>query len=80
MQFKIDENLPVDVADLLRQAGHDAATIWDQNLVGSRDQVIAEICQREKRCLITLDKHFADIRTYSEVYSRSELNIGNWCC
>ena len=64
MQFKIDENLPIDVADLLRQNGHDALTIWDQNIVGSPDRMIAEICQREHRCLITLDKDFADIRTY----------------
>lgn len=64
MQFKIDENLPIDVAELLRQVGYDALTIWDQDLVGSRDQTIAEICQQERRCLITLDKDFADIRTY----------------
>jgi predicted nuclease of predicted toxin-antitoxin system len=64
MQFKIDENLPVDVADLLRQAGYDALTLWDQHLVGSSDQKIAEICQHERRCLITLDKDFADIRSY----------------
>ncbi len=27
MRFKLDENLPVEVAELLREAGHDAATI-----------------------------------------------------
>ena len=26
MNFKIDENLPVEVADILRQAGHDATS------------------------------------------------------
>ncbi len=64
MQFKIDENLPIDIAELLRQTGYNALTIWDQELVGSPDQTIAEVCQRERRCLITLDKDFADIRTY----------------
>ena len=64
MQFKIDENLPIDVAELFQQAGHDVLTIWDQDIVGSPDQRIANICQRERRCLITLDKDFADIRTY----------------
>ena len=29
MQFKIDENLHSDVADLLRQCGHDALTVVD---------------------------------------------------
>jgi predicted nuclease of predicted toxin-antitoxin system len=32
MRFKIDENLPVEVAELLRHAGHDALTMWDQHL------------------------------------------------
>lgn len=30
MQFKIDENLHSDVADLLRKHGHDALTVFDQ--------------------------------------------------
>lgn len=64
MQFKTDENLPIEVAELFIQAGYNTLTIWDQELVGSDDQTIANICQREKRCLITLDKDFADIRTY----------------
>jgi len=64
MQFKTDENLPIEVAVLFRQAGYNTLTIWDQELVGSNDDEIATICQRERRCLITLDKDFADIRTY----------------
>ena len=64
MKFKIDENLPIEVAELLQRAGYDALTIWDQNLVGSNDTEIAVVCQREERCLLTLDKDFADIRTY----------------
>jgi len=34
MQFKIDENLPIEAADALRASGHDALTIHDQHLVG----------------------------------------------
>ena len=30
MDFKIDENLPIEVADLLRQVGHDAVTIAEK--------------------------------------------------
>jgi predicted nuclease of predicted toxin-antitoxin system len=30
MKFKVDENLPVEVASLLRQAGYDAATVSEQ--------------------------------------------------
>jgi predicted nuclease of predicted toxin-antitoxin system len=64
MKFKIDENLPIEVADMVRQAGYEASTIYDQNLVGEVDENIAEICQTEQRILVTLDLDFADIRAY----------------
>ena len=64
MRFKLDENLPVDLADLFRAAGHDAATALDQNLNGARDSELASVCRRENRAIVTLDTDFADIRTY----------------
>jgi len=64
MRYKIDENLPIEVADLLRQAGYDASTIYDQNLAGEVDENVARICQTEQRVLVTLDLDFADIRAY----------------
>lgn len=64
MPFKIDENLPIEVAQLLVHAGHDAVTIHDQKMVGEPDPRVAAVCQAEKRALITLDLDFADIRTY----------------
>jgi predicted nuclease of predicted toxin-antitoxin system len=64
MKFKIDENLPVEIADLLRSDHYDAMTVMDQELVGAKDQFIAEVCLQEGRILITLDLDFADIYTY----------------
>jgi predicted nuclease of predicted toxin-antitoxin system len=64
VKFKIDENLPVEVAQLLRDAGHDVFTVLEQDSGGAKDQVVARICKDEHRALITLDIHFADIRTY----------------
>jgi len=64
MNFKVDENLPLEVAEMLGQAGHDALTVHDQNLVGSSDQKLSSICQMEKRAVVTLDTDFADIRAY----------------
>jgi predicted nuclease of predicted toxin-antitoxin system len=29
MKFKVDENLPVEVAQLLREAGHDVLTVLE---------------------------------------------------
>jgi len=64
MRFKIDENLPEDVASVFGDAGHDAVTVLRQNLGGSDDPGIARICQNENRVLVTADTGFADIRTY----------------
>ncbi len=64
MRFKIDENLPVEIAEVLINVGHDAKTINDQQLQGIRDPVLINVCKNEKRVLITLDTDFSDIRTY----------------
>jgi len=64
MKFKVDENLPVEVAALLRQAGFDASTVLEQTLGGEADSTIAAICRIERRVIVTLDVDFADIRTY----------------
>jgi len=63
-KFKLDENLPQEAADLLRNAGYDAATIWDQQMVGAPDSKVASVCKDEDRVLVTLDLDFADIRLY----------------
>ena len=64
MRFKIDENLPVEFADLFEENGYNALTVLQQHLCGEADTSIAQICQREKRALVTLDTDFADIRSY----------------
>jgi predicted nuclease of predicted toxin-antitoxin system len=63
-KFKVDENLPVDVVELLSLAGHDAVSVLDQQLGGRPDPLLASVCQHEGRALVTLDLDFADIRTY----------------
>jgi predicted nuclease of predicted toxin-antitoxin system len=64
MNFKIDENLPVEVAGRLQAAGYDAQTVLMQGMGGETDSVLAEVCQREGRALVTLDLDFADLRAY----------------
>jgi predicted nuclease of predicted toxin-antitoxin system len=64
MLFKIDENLPVEIAELISSAGHDAKTVHDQQLQGVEDSVLMKKCDSENRILITLDTDFSDIRTY----------------
>ena len=64
MQFKIDENLPVELVEDLRAAGFEAATVPEQRLGGSSDLDLSTICRSEARVLVTLDLDFAGIRTY----------------
>ncbi len=54
MRFKTDENLPAEVAELLRSAGHDALTVLDQHLGGHPDRSLGDIVRNEQRSLITL--------------------------
>jgi hypothetical protein len=41
MRFKVDENLHVEIAALLRDRGHDALTVFDQGHRGWSDRDIA---------------------------------------
>ncbi len=62
--FKIDENLPEEIAVLLREAGYEAVSVRDQGLVGEPDSTIADVCNAEGLVLVTLDLDFANIQVY----------------
>ena len=64
MKFKIDENLPIEFADLLQTEGYDASTVYSESLKGAKDSTIIKVCQEEERTLITLDTDFANTQVY----------------
>jgi predicted nuclease of predicted toxin-antitoxin system len=64
MRAKLDENLPVEAAELLRTAGWECDTVDEEGLAGADDPIVAAKCQVEARVLFTLDLDFADIRAY----------------
>lgn len=64
MKLKVDENLPVEVAVLLRHAGHDAMTVPEQALTGILDEPLSAVCTAEARALVTLDVGFANTLRY----------------
>jgi predicted nuclease of predicted toxin-antitoxin system len=60
VRLKLDENLGAYCAELFRSAGHDIATVPEQDLCSSKDTKILEVCRAEERCLVTLDLEFGN--------------------
>ena len=54
MKFKIDENLPVELAQLLNQGKHNALTVLDQKLEGSDDPgiIVFRVSRQSKPQLV----------------------------
>ncbi len=65
MKFKLDENLPVEIAEELRARGHDALTVVEQGMAGVNDEQLMVHVEEESRILMTMDKGIANIRVYS---------------
>jgi len=62
MNFKIDENLPVEIAADLRAQGYEAETVVQEGLRGARDPIVLERVRNEGRAFLTMDKGIANVR------------------
>lgn len=65
MKFKLDENLPADLAVWLQSEGHDVANVFEEGLGGEDDPAVLAAATAERRILISFDLDFADIRHYA---------------
>ncbi len=65
MKIKLDENLPLRLAALLKNVGHDVHTTAQEGLIGHSDREIWEAAQKESRFLITQDLDFSDSRRFA---------------
>lgn len=63
-RFKVDEDLPRQVSELLSARGHDATTVVLQGWQGLSDESLWPRVQTERRWLVTADKGFGDLRKY----------------
>ena len=65
MKIKIDENLPVSLASLFDEFGHDADTVEDEGLLGHSDDEVWFAAKSEDRLIVTQDLDFADMRRFA---------------
>jgi predicted nuclease of predicted toxin-antitoxin system len=62
--FKLDENADPRWREPLTLAGYEVSTVAEESLQGAEDEVVAETCQAEGRCLITVALDFAQVLYY----------------
>lgn len=61
IRFKLDENFSPSLTSLFHQSGYDAESVLEEQLSGSADENIYQVCLQENRCIVTLDLDFANI-------------------
>jgi predicted nuclease of predicted toxin-antitoxin system len=64
MKFKLDENLPLEIAGAFEALGHEIDTVQSEGLVGAPDIEILNHARAEGRILLTMDKGIADVRIF----------------
>lgn len=64
MRIKLDENLPTELAEDLKNLGHDADTVLEEGLRGAIDPDVVQAAFEAGRILFTLDKGIANLKQY----------------
>jgi predicted nuclease of predicted toxin-antitoxin system len=64
VRFKLDENLPVELAAELRSLGHDTETVADEGLCGAPDPEVVNATFAASRILLTLDEGIGNLQAY----------------
>lgn len=64
LKVTVDEDLPRQAVQLLREHGYDAASVIEQGMGGWKDHQLWLVIQKEGRYFVTADKGFGDIRVY----------------
>jgi hypothetical protein len=73
MKFKLDENMPADLAVFLQEEGHDAADVVSERLAGARDPPVLNAATNEGRILLTFQECYQAGRGNSPPGARSEV-------
>ena len=63
-QIKLDENFPPGFTSVFEAGGIDASSVLKQNISGTDDDHLYQLCIKEKRIIVTFDLDFANIIRY----------------
>jgi predicted nuclease of predicted toxin-antitoxin system len=64
VKVKLDEGLPISLAERLGKLGIDADTVFGEGLAGHTDAEVLAAASGDDRIVFTLDRGFGNIRTY----------------
>lgn len=64
MRIKLDENLPLRLARVLAERGHETDTVPQEKLAGQDDARVWQAAQTARRFFITQDLDFSDARRF----------------
>jgi predicted nuclease of predicted toxin-antitoxin system len=62
-KLKLDENFPPSLVSIFRENNIDASSVFEQ-VCGSDDDNVFDVCLNEERALVTFDLDFANIIRY----------------
>jgi Domain of unknown function (DUF5615) len=77
VKIKVDDTISASGANLLRENGHDVATVREQGLSGSPDDGIFQVCSSERRTLVTLDRDFGHVPRF-HLKTRPASSFWSW--
>jgi predicted nuclease of predicted toxin-antitoxin system len=64
VRFLVDESAGPEVAELLKQLGHNAKFAAEVGLIGHSDEDVFAVAWRDKRVIVTHDSDFLDDRRF----------------
>lgn len=67
VRVKLDENFPPSAVQILEQNGIDASSVFHQQISGTNDDNLYQLCLAEQRILVTFDLDFSNIIRYPTI-------------
>ena len=61
MRLLLDNNLPLRLAALLNDTGHDAEHVRDHGMQSAPDEAVLELARQQRRTLISADTDFGTL-------------------